>query len=140
MCALPGWRKAAGLPLDAVAGLAGLCGMYDLEPIRLSSRNATLELDAGTARAMSPAAGDGARQAPPPAVAAYGARESEEMARQARALASGWAAAGGEVAVIAAKGRNHFDLLDDLAIPESALAQAVRGLVTRAATGSGAAP
>jgi len=133
MCALPEWAVEAGITPGRIAGAICLCGMYDLEPLHLSGRNEDLSLDVATARALSPAQGDGSGLAPPPLVVAYGATESVEMARQAVSLAASWRRADAGAAVIAAAGRNHFDLLDDLSVPNSALAAATQRLLRHGA-------
>ncbi len=52
MLATAGWHDDFGLPVDAIRGVCGISGLYDLEPIRLSYLNSTLGLDADTARSQ----------------------------------------------------------------------------------------
>src|SRR5262249_42948034 len=48
------WPAFAGIPADVIKGGAGLSGLYDLEPIRLSYLNDTLGLTTEVARRNSP--------------------------------------------------------------------------------------
>jgi arylformamidase len=132
MCAMPGWAAEAGSDVPPVAGALLLSGMYDLEPVRLSGRNAALGLDARSTVALSPVTDDGSGLAPPPAVISHGADESAEMARQACALATAWRRRNGAARVVAAHGRNHFDLSEDVARPGTALHDAARSLLCHA--------
>jgi acetyl esterase/lipase len=50
---------------------------------------------------------------------ALGGTESEEMARQAAAMADAWRASGGAADVLPVPGRNHFDLGMELIAPEA---------------------
>jgi len=65
-------------------GLLLLSGMYDLEPVRLSSRNATLQLSPAEAREASPV-----WRLPkdfPPTLIAAGSGETQEFIRQSQLL------------------------------------------------------
>jgi len=115
------WRpyELLGKP---VAGLVGLGGLYDLEPVRLSHLNATLGLDRDEAFRLSPL------HRPPPAcgaIVATGGRESLEYRRQAHLLAAAWQRQSGTVETVDLPGEDHFSLLDRLGAPEGALFRAV---------------
>lgn len=106
MCAAAGWQAGAGLPADVLKGAYLLSGLYDLEPVRLSYRNALLRLDEAGARALSPVLH------PPscPAVVGVAERETPEFRRQAEALAAAW----GLPPPFVAAGRNHYDVALDM--------------------------
>jgi arylformamidase len=102
---------------NPVTGAAGLGGIYDLEPVRLSYLNAALGLDRETAERLSPV-----HRPPPRGCAVWlatGGRESLEIRRQARALASSWRGEGCVVETAEFPGEDHFSLLDRLAAPGS---------------------
>jgi arylformamidase len=112
------WRAVAPeLPADLVKAALSVSGVYDLEPLRHAPFLAPdLGLTAASALRLSPAA------MPPPArgtlVAAVGAQESEEFLRQQDAIAGAW---GKRVVreTLRVPGRNHMDVLHELADPLS---------------------
>lgn len=96
-----------------------ISGVYDLEPVRRSYVNDTVHMDDAEARANSPAF-----VLPAAACAihiAVGAVETNEFKRQSRLLHDSWnqQLAGCTLAEYA--GRDHFDILFDLADPSSTL-------------------
>ena len=125
----------------SIAGGVLVSGVYELEPLIGTSINDALGLDADAARRNSPlrlcrgaapqAVGQAAghRASPAPAIVCWGENEPSEFGRQGRALASAWAAAGGPVQALEVAGRNHFDILFDLADAHSELGAAVRSQV-----------
>lgn len=116
------WQAAAGLPETVPAGGLAASGLFDLEPIRLSEINAWARLDAEAARRCSPI-----HHVPPhgaPLVLTVGGRESGEFKRQTADYGAAWRTAGGAVEVVPAPERHHFDIILDLADPDSALARA----------------
>ena len=81
--------------------------------------NTVLRLDAAEAAAESPALlmpRDGTRL-----TAWAGAEERPEFIRQTALLANIWAGVGAETKQVIAPGRHHFDVIDDLAQPDSAM-------------------
>jgi len=113
-CAWP--TAAADLPADLVTGALSISGLYELEPLRHAPFLAPdLRLSAASARRLSPAAMPAPRG---PLVTVVGSDESEEFHRQAALIAKRW----GPSAVVAAltvPGRNHMDVLHELADPLS---------------------
>lgn len=104
-----------------------LSGIYDLEPIRLSSVNDALGLDEPTARRHSPLFHLPARL--PDLVVARGAVETDEFARQHAELVDAVRARAASVIDIVVAGRNHFDVVHDIGDPHSELGRAVLGAV-----------
>jgi arylformamidase len=126
------WAAVDGVPDDLVRAGVAISGVFELEPLVGTSINDALHLDAGAARAASPRwwrAPPGGRM-----IAAVGAAESTEFRRQSRELAGAWAAAGVNTRYLEVPDANHFTVIEELAIPGSALQGAVLQLA-RASTG-----
>ena len=118
MVALTDWGPH-GLPPDLVKGVALVSGLYDLEPVRLSYRNALLKLDTAAARALSPVHGR-----PRPGlrlVVGRAEHETGEFRRQTADLAAAWGAG----PPIVASGRNHYDVAFDFGDADTALGRAI---------------
>jgi arylformamidase len=152
MVMLTDWEAQFGLPPDTVVGGVLVSGVYDLEPLLATYVNDALGLDVATARALSPArllpverpsrmptAPEPRlpvmlRRGPAPAVAlpavvAWGEIETAEFERQSLEFASGWAALGHPVDVFEVPGRNHFDVILELADPGTQLGAAAYRLL-----------
>jgi arylformamidase len=112
------WR-VLGVPDDIVKSATFMSGLGDLEPVRLSFRNAALGFDDATVQRMSLL-----RCTPTvrcPLAVAFGAREMEEYRRQGREVADFWRRHGNPVEVFELAGRNHYDAVLEWADPASAL-------------------
>ena len=109
------WRARFGLPPDIVAGALCVSGIYDLEPVRLSARNAHVQLDAAMVEELSPARH--ADHIACPVVVATGEHESDELKRQAREFAGLIERRGGPVRLVEGAGCNHFEVVNTLASP-----------------------
>jgi arylformamidase len=114
--------SARGTP-GRVSGGYAISGLFDLEPLVQTTINNALKLDAGQARALSPA------YLPAPGVklqAFVGALEGKEYARQSQAIATAWTAEWGFIPAA-----NHFTAITPLTDPDSemmtAIAKAVFG-------------
>lgn len=123
MLLLTDWASAYGLPPDVVKGVTALSGIYDLEPVRLSYRNAYLHMDEACAVRNSPL--EHVRAMDTPLIVGYGDGELDEFQRQSRTFAAAWRDAGNRCTEIIAPGRNHFEIGDDLADPNSAIFAAI---------------
>lgn len=112
------WQAVASdLPVDLVKSALSISGLYELEPLRHAPfLAADIDLTAASALRLSPAA------IPAPSrgslVTAVGGNESEEFHRQAALIANAW---GPRVVIASASeaGRNHMDVLNELANPQS---------------------
>jgi arylformamidase len=116
-CALvTDWRRDFDLPPTIVK--SGLCvsGIYDLHPVRLSSRNDYVKLDDAMENALSPIRH--LRRIACPVAVAYGGDENGEFKRQSLALAAALGVAPAEGA-----GLNHFEILETLSEPDGFLAR-----------------
>ncbi|MFN7002550.1 MAG: alpha/beta hydrolase [Roseinatronobacter sp.] len=101
-----------------VAQVVSISGLHDLRPLLATGMNDQLRLTPETAAAESPVL-----HAPLPGIpvtAWVGGDERPEFLRQSALLREAWAA---DLEV--AKGRHHFDVIDDLAKPDSALTEAL---------------
>jgi acetyl esterase/lipase len=98
--------------------VVSISGLHDLRPLLRTAMNATLGLTEAEARAES-----AALSAPRPGAritAWVGAAERPEFLRQSELLAEAW---GDAAKLVVDPERHHFDVIDGLADPESALAR-----------------
>ncbi len=121
------WTAFAGLPSDVVKAGTGISGLYDLEPIRLCYLNDVLALTPADARAHSPIHLTPTHAAP--LLLPLGAKEGPEYHRQSEAMAEAWRRHGGRADVLDLGGHDHFSIVWELGLRDSALARAVRALV-----------
>ncbi len=106
------------------AGLA-ISGIYDLEPCRLNYLNEKLRLTLGEVAQVSPIHHIPERAGP--LLVAYGTGELAELQRQSRDYWQAWSRRHGG-ALIAMPGDDHFSILEKLADPSGALADALARL------------
>ena len=116
------WSKDFGLPADMLKG--GLCisGMFDLKPVRLSSRSSYVAFTDEMEHAFSPQRHLAKLRAP--LVVAYGTFETPEFQRQSCDFAAAVTAAGKRVELLVGEGYNHFELYETLATPYGLLGRA----------------
>lgn len=120
-----------GGPLDTriakrLERIVSISGLHDLRPLQLTDMNQGLRLDAQEAAAESAALQD-----PLPGldiVCWVGARERPEFLRQTRLLEEAWVRKGATINAHYYPGRHHFDVIDGLADPKSALTNAFIGV------------
>lgn len=107
---------------DRVTKTLSISGLHDLRPLMQTSMNRKLRLDEAEALAESPAL---LMPLPGAAVTAWvGGNERPEFLRQTALLANSWA--GTKQVVV--PGRHHFDVIDELADPNSAMVEDLIGL------------
>jgi arylformamidase len=117
---------ACALGCPGVAGALLISGIYDLEPIRLSSLNDVIAMNAAMARRNSPL-----HQIPdalPDIVLAFGADERPEIRRQSTDYHAALGARGHSVELMPLEGEDHFSVLESLATPTGLLAQRLMSL------------
>ena len=109
------WQKDFGLPPDFIKG--GLCmsGMYDLKPVRLSSRSEYVKFTDEMEQAMSSQRQIDRLRAP--LIVTYGTNDTPEFQRQARDFAAAAKTAGKSVELIQAANFGHQEMLESLANP-----------------------
>ena len=105
--------QGADLPANLIHSGIAVSGLYELEPLRRTSLNEAIGMDAETARRNSPALLPGIGDAP--LIAAVGALESAEFHRQANTLAERWRQRSAAVEVLAVPASNHFTIVEQLA-------------------------
>lgn len=105
--------QGADLPADLIHSGIAISGLYTLEPLRHTSINEAVAMDAETARRLSPALLP--RAASAALTLAVGGLESAEFHRQADTLAGRWRGSGGELSVLEVPDTNHFTIVESLA-------------------------
>jgi arylformamidase len=108
-----------GLPADAIKAALPISGLYDLAPFPHSFLQPILRLDDSQVRAESPL--QNPVRARCPVLVAVGGAESAEFHRQAEEYVAHLKRAAIAVDYADLGGRDHFNVLDDLAMPEGPL-------------------
>jgi arylformamidase len=117
----------AAMVASTADGAVLVSGIYDLEPLIGTSINTALALDAAQARASSPL--HRPLEDIPPSLVCWGDNETDQFKRQSRAFARALRASGVTVDELECAGRNHFDVILDLADPATELGRRTLGLV-----------
>ena len=102
-----------------------ISGLFDLRPLLLTSVGGEIRLDVAEAAAESPALL--APRAGTRLVAWVGQAERSEFVRQSALIANVWRGLGAETDLVVEPDRHHFDVIDGLADPGSALVEAWLG-------------
>ncbi|GAA2444787.1 alpha/beta hydrolase [Actinomadura vinacea] len=123
MTMLDGWQ-APGLPDDAVKAAMPFSGLFDIRPLTRVYVNEWLGLDVPRAAALSPELAPSGRRCP--AVVAVAEHDGGGFLEQSRRFARHW---GGTAELMIVPDRDHFDVVLDLADPDSAPFRALLGLV-----------
>ena len=116
------WEKDFGLPKDTIKGGVLVSGMYDLKPVRLSSRSSYVTISDEVENAFSAQRHIDKLNAP--VVIAYGSLETPEFQRQSRDFADAVTKAGKPAQIMRCDGYNHFEVIETLANPYSPLGHA----------------
>jgi arylformamidase len=132
MLAATEWT-ARGLPANAVRGVCGISGLYDLEPVRRSYVNEWLRLDEASARRNSPFV----HMPPVPTqlLALVGSKETGEFRRQTLDFAAAWRANRSPAEAIVVDGFHHYDIVLELLDPDSGVSRSATSFVESATTG-----
>lgn len=120
-----GYLAAACAARTALRGIAPISGIFDVSPLIGTSINSTLGLDVEAAASLNLLTST-SRFAP--AVVTYGEVETGEFKRQSNAFASILVRHGIACQCFEIAARNHFDIVHELANPQSQLFQHVRKL------------
>ncbi|MDW5318380.1 alpha/beta hydrolase [Rhizobium sp. PL01] len=124
-----GWHVALGVPEDVVKGAMPISGLFHLAPIAQSFVQEWLRLPPAHVAPLSPAANIPAAGCP--IVLAYADGEPAGFRRQSTEFDRLWREAGFPSTLLEVAGRNHFDVLLDLAVEDSALTRALLKLIGR---------
>lgn len=125
MTMVGGWQEPLGLPEDVVKAAMPISGLFDIRPITRVYVNEAVRLDLERAAALSPALLPAAYRCPAVFVAA--ANDGAGFLEQSRLFQPEWGA--GELMIV--PGRDHFDVVLDLADPGSRVGAALLGLIRR---------
>jgi arylformamidase len=111
-----------GAPNDLVPAGYAISGLFDLAPLMQTSMNADFKLTEQSARALSPIYWHVPAGRTLDAV--VGGNESAEFLRQSRIIADAWQGKA-QTRYEAVAGKNHFDVIEALADPNSAMTRRV---------------
>jgi len=115
MCLETRWDEDWGLARDPLAAALLVSGIYDIEPLRHSFLQPTIQLDDGVVSRNSPLFG--VRPCATPALVTWGADESAEFERQSISFHGAWQAAGNRCELLAQPGAHHFSAIQGFADP-----------------------
>jgi arylformamidase len=121
------WQKEFSLPANMIKGALCMSGMYEMTPVRLSSRSSYVKFTDATADAMSSQRHiDKLRT---PIVVTYGTFETRDFQRQSRDFAAAVKSAGKPVQLIEAKNYAHMEMVESLGNPYGPNGRAALGLM-----------
>ena len=112
---------------ELVRGTVLVSGVFELEPLLATTINDAVGMDLAAAKQNSPLLFDVLDF--PASLIAYGDNETDEFKAQSAAFAERLRAAGTSVSLIEVAGRNHFDVILDVAKPGTVLGDEVAGLI-----------
>ena len=112
--------------LERVEGLVSISGLHDLRPLQLTTMNEQLQLTSKSAALESAVLHRPAGQAQ--VVCWVGGAERPEFLRQSAVLVEAWGRAGAKTQLVVDSGKHHFDVIDGLKDPKSAMTRTLLGL------------
>ncbi|MBM09445.1 MAG: hypothetical protein CMF69_07695, partial [Magnetovibrio sp.] len=127
LLAVTNWKREWSIPSNVIKGAIAASGMYDLEPVKLSSRNNYLKLDNKAVERNS-----AIRQIPnkiPPMIIAYGAKEQIEFRRQSIDFATRLRQLTHPCAEMDLPNLNHFQVGEEFARQGSPLMRKIYSLI-----------
>ncbi|MGO4839588.1 alpha/beta hydrolase, partial [Rhizobiaceae sp. 2RAB30] len=122
-----GWHDAFGVPEDVVKGAMPISGLFHLAPIARSFVQDWIKLDDDAVARLSPATN--LPSVGCPIVVAYADGEPAGFKRQSTEYDRLWREAGFASRLVEVPGRNHFDVLLDLASDDSTLSRLLVELI-----------
>lgn len=117
------WEGVWGRPANIIKGATAVSGMFDLEPVRLSSVNDWAKMSKEDALRNSPV-----HHLPSvgcPLILAWGGAETDEFKRQSDLYAMAWRSRGWPVETMELAGKHHFATMPDLLDRDADLTKAV---------------
>jgi arylformamidase len=122
LLAVTNWARDWDLPTDVIKGVVAASGMYDLQPVQLSSRNEYLHLDDAAVARNSAMRQISERM--PPMVIGYGENEQLEFRRQSQDFAAELKRLNHACTEFDMPGLNHFQMAEQFADADSPLMRA----------------
>ena len=120
MMAATDWTSFSdGLPADMVKSIIPISGLFELEPLRLSSLNGDLRLDPDSAHRNSPRYLEPSARLPVSVV--VGGVESNEFRRQSREFADAWTGMSVHMDYLETPAHHHFTIIEAMTEPENPL-------------------
>jgi len=123
------WQAAYQLPKNVIRGGVGLSGLYDLRPLCDTYHNEWLCLHTEQAEKLSPLFQ--LPETPVPLVLAVGGLETDGFKNQTETYERAWREKGYPVERVQAASCNHFNLLCEMARPDSDLNRATFNMIFR---------
>jgi len=117
------WEKEFKVPMNVIKGATAVSGLFDLEPVRLSSVNDWAKMDKEAAYRNSPVHHLPKIQCP--LLLAWGGDESSEFKRQSDLMAVAWRSRGWSCETLELAGKHHFATMPDILDTDSELSKAV---------------
>lgn len=127
MAAAEGWAASYGLPDDVIKGLVGLSGLYEIAPLCDIGPNEWLQLHAEQTPRVSPM--HHLPRAGLPITLSVGGLETDGFKNQTQAYEAACRAQGALVQHVPVPQCNHFNLLCELAKPDSDLCRAALKMI-----------
>ncbi|WP_082143792.1 alpha/beta hydrolase [Nitratireductor soli] len=124
-----GWQAEANVPENVIKGAVAISGLFHLAPIAASFVQEWIRLSPQEVTELSPA--EHIPRIGCPLIVAFASGEPAGFGRQSRAYRELWREAGHECSLMEIPGRNHFDVVLDLADPDTRLSQALAELMRR---------
>jgi len=124
MMAVTDWQEFQdGLPRDMVKSIVPISGLFDLEPIRLTSLNKAVRMDSEMAKHNSPLF-----MMPTASLSVtvvVGGEETDELRRQSLELTEAWRGKPSSIEHIVSPGHDHFSVIETMVEPDSLLTCAI---------------
>lgn len=127
LCALTDWEADYGLPADTVRTAIPISGLFDLEPLALTTMQPDLRITRRDIEEASPVRL--IRRVPTRMLVTLGTEEPAEFSRHSEEFLAGWRGHGNDARFLAQPGRNHFTAITDLMAPDAPLSEAIYALM-----------
>lgn len=125
--AVGGWHKGIGVPETIIKGALPISGLFQRAPIANSFVKDWLPLDDEAVQALGPI--EHMPQSGCPMVVAYAEADAPGFERQSIAFHQSWQQSGFSSSLLEVPGKNHFDVILDLAFDDSALSEALLRMI-----------
>lgn len=122
-----GWHDEFNVPEDVIKGALPISGLFHLGPLSQTFVREWITFDPEMIRSLSPA--ENLPRQGCPIVVAYAEGEPDGFKRQSAAYHQLWNDAGFSSKLVEIKGRNHFDILLDLASDDTELSRLLLALL-----------